>query len=84
MTHLEINMYVLSKAQHGFRECHSCETQLLITTHDITSSLDYRKQTDVIILDFSKAFDKVPHSQLCMKLDYYGIRGSTLYWIKDF
>ena len=80
MTHLS-NQYVLSEAQHGFQEHCSCETQLLITTHNITSSLDNRKQIDAIILDFSKAFDKVPHSRLCMKLDYYGIHDSTL---KDF
>ena len=35
------------------------------------------------MLDFSKAFDKVPHKHLCNKLNYYGIRGSTLQWIED-
>jgi hypothetical protein len=34
------------------------------------------KQTDLIILDFSKAFDKVPHKKLLRKLDNYGIRGN--------
>ena len=34
-------------------------------------------QTDLIIVDFSKAFDKVPHRRLLYKLEYYGIRGST-------
>ena len=34
-------------------------------------------QTDVIIMDFAKAFDKVPHRRLLYNLDYYGIRGST-------
>ena len=36
-----------------------------------------QKQTDVIIMDFAKAFDKVPHRRLLYKLDFYGIRGST-------
>ena len=80
MTHLR-NQHVLSEAQHGFQECCSCETP---TAHNITSSLDNRKQTDAIISDFMKAFDKVPHSRLCMRLDYYGIRNYTLHWIKDF
>ena len=31
------------------------------------------KQTDLIIKDFAKAFDKVPHMRLLNKLDYYGI-----------
>ena len=42
------------------------------------------KQTDLILLDFSKAFDKVAHEKLLMKLLHYGIRGDTLKWIKDF
>ena len=40
------------------------------------------KQTDLIIMDFAKAFDKVPHRRLLHKLDFYGIRGSTHKWIK--
>ena len=35
------------------------------------------RQTDVIVMDFAKAFDKVPHKRLLYKLDFYGIRGST-------
>ena len=42
------------------------------------------KQTDLILLDFSKAFDKVVHEKLLMKLHHNGIRGDTLKWIKDF
>ena len=42
------------------------------------------KQTDLILLDFSKAFDKVAHEKLIQKLHHYGIRRDTLKWIKDF
>ena len=42
-----------------------------------------QKQTDVIIMDFAKAFDKVPHRRLLYKLGYYGIRGSTHKWISS-
>ena len=41
-------------------------------------------QTDLIILDFSKAFDKVPHRKLLRKLDNYGIRGNTWKWVSAF
>ena len=41
-------------------------------------------QIDMIIMDFSKAFDKVPHRRLDYKLDWYGIRGNTREWILDF
>ena len=39
---------------------------------------------DMILLDFSKAFDKVPHNRLLFKLDHYGIQGQTFSWIKAF
>ena len=42
------------------------------------------KQTDIILLDFSKAFDKVNHSKLLWKLHQYGIRGRELAWIRAF
>ena len=75
---------ILADAQHGFRKSRSCETQLILTVDDLASSLDGGGQTDVILLDFSKAFDKVPHERLLMKLDHLGIRGSTLKWIENF
>ena len=42
------------------------------------------KQTDLILVDFSKAFDKVSHSKLIWKLHKYGIRGNVLGWIRAF
>ena len=42
------------------------------------------KETDLILLDSSKAFDKVAHEKLIQKLHHCGIRGDTLKWIKDF
>jgi len=52
---------VLKSLNHGFRSGYSCETQLLATLHDFLKSHDAAIQTDVAILDFSKAFDTVPH-----------------------
>ncbi len=37
-----------------------------------------------IVLDFAKAFDKVPHKRLTLKLKYYGISGPILHWITAF
>jgi len=34
------------------------------------------------MLDFSKAFDTVPHQKLMKKLQFYGIKGNILNWIK--
>ena len=83
MQHLE-NHHILMDRQHGFRGRRSCESQLVLTLDDFARSIDNRKQTDVIILDFSKAFDTVPHQRLLLKLHHYGIRGNTLRWIKNF
>jgi hypothetical protein len=55
----------------------SCESQLIITIDALAKSLAKGEQVDVILLDFSKAFDKVPHHRLLHKLDYYGVRGNT-------
>ena len=75
---------ILSPLQHGFRKKLSCESQLLVTTHDLLTRLDKFEEVDVAILDFSKAFDVVPHSRLLRKLRLYGIEGRTLQWISSF
>merc|ERR1712115_104779 len=62
----------------------SCETQLTITVDDLARNAEKGKQTDVAILDFSKAFDTVPHRKLLHKLSCYGIKGSLHSWIKSF
>ena len=38
----------------------------------------------MLLLDFCKAFDKVPYSRLYYKLQYYGIRSIIFAWIKTF
>ena len=75
---------ILTPYQHGFRKFFSCESQLLVTTHDLLKRLDVREEVDIAILDFSKAFDVVPHKRLLRKLRLYGIEGRTLQWISNF
>ena len=60
---------------------HSCDTQLIETMDDFARTLNEGGQTDVIAMDFSKAFDRVPHKWLIHKLDHYGICGPILQWI---
>jgi hypothetical protein len=83
MKHLDKHK-ILTDAQHGFRRNRSCESQLILTVNDLAKSIDDNKQVDLILLDFSKAFDKVPHQRLLRKIDHYGIRGATHNWLKDF
>ena len=75
---------ILTDCQDGFRARRSCETQLLTLVNELVSGLDKRQQHDLIVLDFSKAFDRVPHERLLRKMDHYGVRGSTLEWIRAF
>ena len=75
---------ILYELQHGFREKRSCETQLIMLIHELLQTMQKGKQTDLILLDFSKAFDKVSHEKLIHKLHNYGVKGNTLSWIKSF
>ena len=55
-----------------------------MTLQDLFKSFDQNIQVDVAILDFSKAFDTVPHDKLLHKIDLYGIQGITLKWLSSF
>ena len=70
--------------QHGFQSGLSFESQLIETVHDWMMALDNKTQIDAILLDFVKAFDKVPHKRLLSKLTSYGITGNTHNWITSF
>ena len=75
---------ILTDSQHGFRAKRSTETQLLLTIDDISKQVDQNSTISMAILDFSKAFDKVPHKRLLSKLLAYGINGELLNWFESF
>ena len=83
LNYLEHNN-ILYDLQHGFRSKRSTETQLLTFSQDILNNLRANQQSDVIIMDFAKAFDKVPHNRLIHKLHRYGIGGKVNGWVEDF
>ena len=83
MTHSD-KFDILCDNQHGFCKKRSCETQLIVTIYKIAKHLTHGNQVDVILLDFAKAFDKVPHARQLYKLDFYGIRGSLKSWTGSF
>ena len=80
MQHLDTHN-ILHDAQHVFRKHRSTETQLIQLIDNLAHNIDNRMQTDAILLDFQKAFDKVPHQRLLYKLKYYGISPQALNWI---
>ena len=55
-----------------------------ITADEFIQNFESKTQTDVVVLDFSKAFNVVPHQRLLHKLDHYGILGTTPNWIQNF
>ena len=84
--HSHLDRYdILSDRQHGFRSRRSCETQLLYTYYDLIQAKNSKpvQQVDMIILDMSKAFDKVSHPRLLAKCKAIGITGPVLSWIES-
>ena len=75
---------LISDNQSGFKPCDSCINQLLSITHDIYHSLDNGLEVRGVFLDISKAFDKVWHEGLILKLNQYGISENLLCLIKCF
>ena len=74
----------LYELQYSFCEKRSCETQLIRLVEDLSRQLTLGNQTDLVLLDFSKAFDKVNRLKLLLKITNYGIKGNTLNWIISF
>ena len=75
---------IIINEQHGFRNKLSTIIQLINTTTDWANTLSSKGQTDIIFLDFSKAFDKISYKFILSRLHYYGIRNHTLSWIGAF
>ena len=74
----------LSLDQHGFVGGRSCTSNLLEAFDTILDMIDDGLPVDVLFFDFKKAFDTVPHYRLLVKLESFGINGSTLEIISDF
>ena len=75
---------ILLDSQHGFSEKLSTVTQLISSCHYWTTTIPSPGKDKVIILDVSKAFDKVLHHRFSVKLLYYRINEPNLSCINDF
>ena len=82
-THLLKND-LLAVEQHGFVPNKACVTNLLETLDYITAASADHKPIDIVFTDVEKAFDKLPHDKLLLKLGGYGFKGNILEWCKSF
>ena len=73
---------VANPSQHGFLKARSCLTNILCFLEDVTKWVDKGSPVDIIYLDFKKAFDKVPHQRLLLKLKAHGIGNGMINWIE--
>ncbi|CAH8429665.1 unnamed protein product [Dicrocoelium dendriticum] len=75
---------IIAPKQHGFRQHRSCTANLLIARDNWTETVDEGTGVDVAFLDFSKAFDRLDHRILLIKLQQYGVGDPLLGWIGNF
>ena len=83
MEYIEIND-LISNRQHGFRSGRSCLTQLLSHHNNILENLVTGWDTDVIYLDYTRAFDRVDHDLLLKKTEQYKFTRRCNKWLKSF
>ena len=74
---------LLNPSQHGFLKARSCLTNTLCFLEEITKWIDEGSPVDIIYLDFQKAFDKVPHQRLLLKLKAHDIGDGIIDWIEQ-
>ena len=82
-SHLEAHK-LISIEQHGFVSSKACVTNLLECQDITTSALHDRLNLDVLYTDFMKAFDKVSHRKLLLKLRAYGFGERLVSWVSAF
>ena len=80
--HLE-RQSLIRDSQHGFVRGRSCLTNLIEFFEEVTRCVDEGSAVDVVYMDFSKAFDKVPHGRLVKKVNSHGIQGNLIKWIQN-
>jgi len=77
------NNALVRHSHHGFTKWKSWLTNLITFYNKVTHLVDEGKAVDVVFLDFSKAFDTVPHSIPLDKLSNCGMISYTVRWVKN-
>jgi len=74
----------LYEVQHGFRPGYSCESKVITVCQDNADPLGNGDKIDGILVDFSKAFDLVPHGRLLNKIANSGVDSRVVVWMREF
>ena len=75
---------LITPSQHGFVPNKACITNLLETLDSVTDAINKGFSVDLVLLDFAKAFDKVSHEKLILKLEAYGVNEVLVKWVRGF
>ena len=75
---------LLSSLQSGFIPGDSTVDQLTYLYTTSCQALDSSKDVRVVFCDISKAFDRVWHARLLLKLEAAGVRRQVLEWFKSY
>ena len=75
---------IFSSNVSGFLKGHSCATALIKLTDDWRSALDENKETGVVAIDLSKAFDCICHNLLLAKIQAYGVQEPALQLLRSY
>lgn len=80
LSHLKSNN-LISTHQHAFLRNRSTTSNLLQSTYDWLLAINSSQSTDVIYIDFRRAFDSIVFSKLLFKLRCYGVSGVFYDWL---
>ncbi|XP_059824288.1 uncharacterized protein LOC132393277 [Hypanus sabinus] len=80
--HLERHK-MIKNSQHGFVKGRSCPASLIEFFEDVAKNIDEGRAVEVVHMNFSKAFDKIPYARLIEKVRRHGIQGDLALWIQN-
>ena len=75
---------VLYRHQSGFRQMHSTDTCLSYLHNKISTAIDEKKLTGMILIDLQKAFDTIDHKIFLEKLKCIGFSRNSIKWFKSY